>query len=197
MNRAESLKVINAFIEELGAPVKPVPVPKISVKEAPAVVPRTALKPAAPQVSGLGQLVAGCAGFEIGAAPKAEPPPDAGDEGLTVLMKTCAGFEIGTSRVEVCEEIIVTEPARVEEPAPPAVPESVQEITPEAAAARKAVANLSNKPLLLSLLQYYAAEVQRPTPSRSMLKTTKEQVMKHWPMLALTSLISALDGAVV
>jgi hypothetical protein len=30
-----------------------------------------------------------------------------------------------------------------------------------------------------------------------MLKTTKEQVMKHWPMLALTPLISALDGVVV
>lgn len=198
MNRAESLKIINAFIEELGPPAKSAPATKAAVKEAPATAAPAAVKPTAPQASGLGQLVAGCAGFEISSAIE-EPPPAPEQDGLTVLMRTCAGFEIGSSQVEICVETAETGPAPVPEPVKAPVPaadaEDKQEISPERAAARKALVNLSNKPLLLSLLQYYASESQRPTPSRSMLKTTKEQVMKHWPMLALTPLINALDGA--
>jgi hypothetical protein len=200
MNRAESLKVINAFITELGAtPAPVVPPPPAPKKETPAAV---APHPARPVESkGLGSLMSGCAGFEIGSVPQQGPSVATKKEGLDSLIQGCKGFEIGTSRengtltsIEVPVAAVAPAPAPVEAPAtaPNLLP---VEVGPETVAARKAVANLSNKPLLLSLLQYYASESQRANPSRSMLKTTKEQVMKHWPHLTLTPLISALDGA--
>ena len=224
MNRTDSLKVINAFITELGAPAKSVaPAPKAAATPEPAykavvkaesapLPPRAPAAPSAPR-SGLGELMAGCTGFEIGAVPQAAPGA-VPQGGLVSLIQGCAGFEIGSAAAApACEPAATAEtvkPVAPVEPtsavagpavdkvaaetvAPPAEPPV--EITPETAAARKALASLSNKPLLLSLLQYYASESQRPNPSRSMLKTTKEQVMKHWPQLTLTPLISALDGA--
>ncbi len=198
MNRTDSLKVINAFITELGASPKaaaPAPAPKPAIKAEPLSAPD--LRPVAnpPQSSGLGQLMAGCAGFEIGVvSPEATPPPV--QEGLGALIQGCAGFDIGHAAEKPDREPVTVEPVKPATPAEPSptAEEPVMEVTPEAAAARKALASVSNKPLLLSLLQYYASESQRPNPSRSMLKTTKEQVMKHWPQLTLTPLISALDG---
>ena len=184
MKREQSLKVINAFITELGAPAAtgtpPSPVEK---KEVTPVSPRPVATPAS-ENKGLGALITGCAGFEIGAAPQpANVPP--GNEGVSALIQGCKGFEIGASRA--CG------PAAA--PAPAKAPEAVTETDPQVAAARKALGNLANKPLLLSLLQYYASESQKPCRNGSMLKTTKEQIMKHWPMLALSPLIAALDGA--
>ena len=97
---------------------------------------------------------------------------------------------------------------RLELPRSPPLSESVREgrtacsagrkpaATPETEAIRKALGGISNSPLLLSLLQYYASEARKTAPSQSMLKMTKEQIMKHWPQLAFTPLFGALDGAV-
>ena len=199
MNRAESLKVINAFITELGAtPAPATPPPPAPKKETPVPAAPPPVRPA--ESKGLGSLMAGCSGFEIESTPQ-PCTPALKQEGLDSLILGCKGFEIGVSskpdtQVPVAAPVAAAPPAppAVEPPAPAPIPAPV-EVAPETAAARKAVANLSNKPLLLSLLQYYASESQRATPSRSMLKTTKEQVMKHWPQLTLTPLISALDGA--
>jgi hypothetical protein len=200
MNRAESLKVINAFITELGAtPAPAAPPPPAPKKETPVPAAPPPVWPA--ESKGLGSLMAGCSGFEIGSAPQPSTPAAPKQDGLGSLIMSCKGFEIGVSskpdtQVPVVAPVAAAAsvPKTIEPPAPPPIPVLV-EVAPETAAARKAVANLTNKPLLLSLLQYYASESQRANPSKSMLKTTKEQVMKHWPQLTLTPLISALDGA--
>jgi len=164
MDRTDSLKIIFAFIAELGG-TGAAPPAKSAVKEAPPP------PPLASSLSGggLSQLIAGCAGFEIGrAAPARAEEPAAS-----------AGFNVGGS----------TAACGVEKPAPAEAPPAEAFALPDSS--RRALAGLANCPLL----QYYSSESQRSCPNRSMLKTTKEQIMKHWPMLALSPLIAALDGA--
>ncbi len=138
MNQAESLKVIDTFINELGGKTS------ASVREI-----------------------------------TQETQPASRDLGMGALMQGCKGFEIGGM-------------AAAPQPAEP----QTQAAAPDVAAISKALSGIGNKELLLSLLQYYAVEASKAAPSRSMLKTTKEQIMKNWPPLAFTPLFTALDGAV-
>ncbi len=143
MNREESLAIISLFITELGGAAPAAPA-------APASPPQVV---AAPKDDGLGGLIQGCKGFEIGGSPCCPPPA----------------------------------------PAAPAAVATVK--SQDAVSIKKALGGLSNGALLLSLLQYYAAEVGKPVANSAMLKTTKEQIMKHWPQLAFTPLFTALDVA--
>ena len=106
MNREESARIINAFITELErrngtTPVaQPAPglVPPRAFSAPPPAPPPEARAPAPPPVrkaEGLGALIEGCRGFEIGSAAPAHSAPKQAEEGLGTLIKGCSGFEIG------------------------------------------------------------------------------------------------------
>jgi hypothetical protein len=146
---------------------------------------------------GLGSLIKGCAGFEIGSSQPAAPPVAApkpqAEDGLGTLMRGCAGFEIGG-----CQPPAPTaEPKPVAQaaPPPPPPPSPPAGESAETLAIRKAAERIGNISALLGLLQHYLSEAQKPTPNRLVLRTTKDQVMKHFPQLAFSQLIPALDGA--
>jgi hypothetical protein len=158
--------------------------------------------PLAASATGLGALIKNCNGFEISASPSScqaqASPPIAGaatasynkDAGLSAVIKGCTGFEIGGG---ACCPAPTQAPAA----APAAsTPPPVQPPDPETLAIRKATERLNNKPLLASLLKYYASEAQKNNPSLMMLRSTKDSIMKGWPQLVFSPLISALDGAI-
>jgi hypothetical protein len=102
--------------------------------------------------------------------------------GLGGLIACYSGFEIGVSPKE--KHIISQK-----------VPSAPRAQGPDFTVVKKAIAGVNDKPLLRSLLDYYLFELRQEKKNRSMMKTTKEQIMKHWPMLTLSPLITALDGA--
>lgn len=105
--------------------------------------------------------------------------------GMEILIAGCSGFEIGSRPKEAHTNPVIQKNRSV----------SISS-KPDVNVVRKAIAGVNDKPLLLSLLEYYLFELRQEKKNRSMMKTTKEQIMKHWPMLTLSPLINALDGAV-
>jgi hypothetical protein len=168
--------------------------------------PAPAPAPSPAAATGLGALIQGCCGFEIGSTLPSEekiaPPknaaiaaPASNETGLNAIIKGCAGFEIGSSS---CCPAPAPAQAQAQAPAvapvaPPPLP--VQQPDAETLAIRKAIERLNNKPLLASLLKYYASEAQKGCPSMMMLRSTRDNIMKTWPQLVFSPLISALEGA--